>query len=172
MSSTYACGGIDESDLFAAADAGSSVSTDSGKTDARAKDSGTTGKDAGPVVTSGNTVQCTDGPCSLDSNQVCCESTDGTGTCDVAANCSGDKVFPIPCDDANDCAELGHSGDLCCATGDNSGNVVSVQCRAASDCRRDHGQTNLCDPSSTAPCTNGGTCTPAKSLSGYFLCEL
>lgn len=169
VSGLVACGGIDESDLFAGGDGGASSSSDSGKADSAAKD-GSAVVDSGPSA-SGNVVACTSGPCNV-GDAVCCESPDGTGTCTRAPNCTGDKQLPIPCDDANDCTQLGHPGDLCCATGDNNGNVTSVECRSVSNCRPDNGQTNLCDPTASAPCTNGGTCTPSVSLPGYYLCVM
>jgi hypothetical protein len=174
--SAFACGGIDESPLFSGDGSASSGGSDSGaKTDSGSskKDGGITVADSGgnpPPV--GGTVQCTTGSCDIDSSQVCCYSTDTqSGTCELQANCTGDNSFPIPCDSTADCAELGQPGTVCCAQADNNGDVTNVECKAASNCRADQGQTNLCDPAATNPCPNGGTCQPSTvSLPGYYIC--
>jgi hypothetical protein len=167
----FACAGIDESTLFTGGDGGSG-STDSGsKTDAGAKKDGSTFVDSGGPITGGG-VQCTDGPCAIDSSQICCYSiATQSGTCGISATCSGDNQFPIPCDSTDDCTELGQPNTVCCAQADQAGNVTNVECKPASNCDAKQGQTNLCDPAASNPCPNGGTCTPSTvSLPGYTIC--
>lgn len=168
--SAFACGGIDESDLFSGGDGGGS-STDAGKSDAGAKKDGSAFFDSGTPITGGS-VQCSDGACNIDSSQICCYSNDTqSGTCGPSSTCGGDNQFPIPCDSADDCTELGHPNTVCCASNSQSGNVTGVECKPASNCDATQGQTNLCDPAASNPCPNGGTCTPSTiSLPGYYIC--
>jgi hypothetical protein len=166
----FACSGIDEPDLFLPSDGGTGTK-DSGKADSSTRDSGV--PDSGKILT-GGTVQCSGGPCDIDSNQVCCYSNSvQSGACELAANCSGDQEFPIPCDSTDDCTELGKPDTLCCAQADQSGAVTNIECRAPSNCQASNGQTNLCDPAAANPCPNGGTCSPStQSLPGYYLCVM
>ncbi|MEO8799022.1 MAG: hypothetical protein ABI551_14125 [Polyangiaceae bacterium] len=175
------CGGIDEPDLFNTD--GVTPASDAGGKDAKADAhvTGDAGGDDGSVVDSAPgpvttaSVACAGaGPCESSNGEECCFSPQTTkGQCvSSAGDCSGAGEVLLPCDDTADCDALGNVGDVCCAQADQNGIVSHVQCRAVSDCSAKNGQTNLCDPSASNPCPNGGTCQPSKtSIPGYSICR-
>lgn len=177
------CGGIDEPDLFATD--GVNPTTDAGGKDAKADahvasdaggdDGGVVVVDSGPLPVTSASVACPgSATCESSSGQECCFSPQTQdGQCVSSdAECNGEGDVLLPCDDTADCDALGHIGDVCCAQADKNGIVSAVQCRAASDCSAKNGQTNLCDPSASNPCPNGGTCQPSMvSIPGYTICR-
>lgn len=175
--SAFGCGGIDEPDLFgpigsAQSDAGGDARSDARTGSDAGKKDGGVGGDAGKPPPLGS-VQCTSGDCSISDNQVCCYDAAKTGTCTAAGSCSGAGAFPIPCDSAQDCADEGQPGTVCCAQADQTGAVTNVECVDPSNCQSANGQTNLCDPNAPDPCPNGGTCSASTvSIPGYDICKM
>ncbi len=176
------CGGVDEPDLFATD--GVTPATDAGGKDAKA-DAHVTG-DAGGR--DGSVIIADSGPVSVGASVACggsatCESSNGEECCFTPqkqdgqcvssdGDCNGGGEVLLPCDDAADCDALGNIGDVCCAQAAQNGIVSQVQCRAASECSAKNGQTNLCDPSASNPCPNGGTCQASTvSIPGYSICR-
>lgn len=186
-----ACGGATKNDLFGGGPSdgsilgadGSLVGTDAGVApgsdaatdpDATDADGGRrdAGRDAAPVDPG---IRCEPrGTFCTVGTQVCCRSAADQFSCVAANGCYSVASMPIPCDDADDCAKLGHPGDVCCATVDLITNrATEVTCRSGGDCTRDDDRRVLCDPQlpSQPQCPANTRCQASTQiLSGFYLC--
>ena len=119
------------------------------------------------------TIACAATKCTVGIEE-CCRQTIGNThdfSCVGSNECMGDDALGIPCDQNSDCAALGHPDRLCYVTVDLAGLATEVRCRIPAVCVSSFRRTNLCDPSDTNPCPNGGTCVPSSvSLPGDQLC--
>lgn len=131
------------------------------------KDSGSS---TDPGVRCGDMSQAT--YCSVP-QQICCRRDTGpaqTNTC-TDANLGCTAGLAIPCDDQQDCADLGQGG-VCCAQYDNQGVVTKIECVDPSNCQPQNQSVIVCNPLEADPCPNGGTCQPSsQTLPGYDICK-
>ena len=123
-------------------------------------------------------------------DQVCCrrgmnnQGGNVTNTCEKATSCPSSYAISIPCDDTQDCAELGFTDSVCCLEIDPmTALATGVACVKSSQCVSDPTamteRTNLCDPL-LAPqdaCPNsavtGMTCRlSTMTLPGYDICVM
>jgi hypothetical protein len=188
------CTGADESDFFgspsapgvdsgATEDDGSTATDDGGAASDGAparKDGGGSNADSGPPKPDAGVIDAGEARtigCTLDAGlrcavgtETCCRSLGPAFACTASAGCAAVAQLSVPCDDALDCAALGHPNELCCAT--TVSNVVrDVACRKAVDCTLTANRRNLCDPSATDPCPNGGTCKlSTQTMPGFWIC--
>jgi hypothetical protein len=186
-----ACGGAKNNDLFGGASFGdgavvgadgSGVGGDSGvlpgadastlpdaSSEAGRRDAGRDADPDDPGIRCGNMGAF----CAVGSH-VCCRSALDQFTCTTFGNCNSVGSMAIPCDDTADCAKLGLSGKLCCATVDTlQGRATEVTCRSQGDCTTNASRYVLCDPNlpTAVACPNNGVCRlSSQTLPGFYLC--
>jgi hypothetical protein len=178
------CADTSETDLFGTAGNGSTSSggdagTD-GTVDGGSHDRASDAKDAVPDVPKEDLgVHCGSSDCPVPAKE-CCRQDPGNGQfvyqCVNVGQClqQANNPFPVPCDDALDCENAGHAGELCCVTAalDGGAGADEIVCRAPVDCTKQQGRTNLCDPNAPNPCPNGGQCVPStQTIPGYDICR-
>ena len=188
-----ACGGATDSDLFgsppanqqqpdASTSADATTSNDASVSDATqpppAQDSSTT-VDANQPDTStpaASKIHCGNTDCNSTTESCCRSATSGSSysyacTNDPNTSCQGLGDIVIECSNAQNCADQGNAGDVCCATRNGpGGSVDGTTCMSASQCGQ-MGGVIACDPNAANNCPNGGGCkTSSVTLPTYNLC--